>query len=145
LAEAPERNLALFQEMYRRFPFFRALLSNVEMTLAKADLPIARRYVEGLASVGPVWEALEREYEKTVEVLLRITGQPTLLADNPTLQRSIGLRNPYVDPLSYLQVELLARRRALDPASAPERERELLDDALKLSVNGIAAGMKNTG
>jgi phosphoenolpyruvate carboxylase len=142
LAEAPDRHLALFQEMYRRFPFFRALLSNVEMTLAKADLPIARRYVEGLvppeAGLGPVWEALTAEFETTRRVLLQITGQPELLADNPTLRRSIAVRNPYVDPLSYLQVELLARRRA---GGSDER----LDDALKLSVNGIAAGMKNTG
>ncbi|MDB5101589.1 MAG: Phosphoenolpyruvate carboxylase [Cyanobacteria bacterium RYN_339] len=145
LAEAPERHLALCQEMYRSFPFFRALLSNVEMTLAKADLPIARRYVEGLvppeSGLNEVWQGLEAEYERTCRVLLAITGQPTLLADNGTLRRSIEVRNPYVDPLNYLQVELLARRREQEL----ESERALLDDALKLSVNGIAAGMKNTG
>ncbi len=145
--EAPEKHLAVLRDMYARFPFFRVLVANVEMTLAKADLPIARRYVEGLGehpAKDRIWVAIEAEYERTEAMLLRITGQAELLAGNPALQRAISLRNPYVDPLSYLQVDLLRRRRALGEGGA-EADRERLDDALKLSVNGIAAGMKNTG
>lgn len=145
--EAPERHLALLRDMHARFPFFRVLLANVEMTLAKADLPIAHRYVEGLVdhpARDRIWAVIEAEYARTEAMLLRITGEDELLAGNPPLQRAISLRNPYVDPLSYLQVELLRRRRALGDGGA-EAERAALDDALKLSVNGIAAGMKNTG
>ncbi|MFP5501586.1 MAG: phosphoenolpyruvate carboxylase [Candidatus Sericytochromatia bacterium] len=140
--EAPDRNMTLLKDMYQRFPFFRSLLNNVEMTLAKADLPIARHYFERLVEQQPamrrIWELLEAEYARTEAVVLAITGADELLAENPTLQRSIAVRNPYVDPLSYIQVELLARRRAGEDGAA-------LSDALKLSVNGIASGLKNTG
>ena len=146
--EAPERHLELFRDMYRRFPFFRALIGNVEMTLAKADLAIAHRYVEGLvppeAGLREVWDGLAEEYARTKRMVLAVTGRDELLAELPTLRRSIALRNPYVDPLGYVQVELLARSRALDP-QAGAAEREALAAALMLSVNGIAAGMKNTG
>lgn len=145
--EAPERHLGVLRDMYARFPFFRVLLANVEMTLAKADLPIARRYVEGLGAHPArerIWAAIEAEYGRTETMLLLITGQTELLAANAPLQRTISLRNPYIDPLSYLQVELLRRRRS-QGEGGDEADRARLDDALKLSVNGIAAGMKNTG
>ena len=145
--EDPDRHLAVLRDMHARFPFFRVLLANVEMTLAKADLPIARRYVEGLGEhpeQDRIWTAIEAEYARTEAMLLRITGQEELLAGNAPLQRAISLRNPYVDPLSYLQVELLRRRRSLGEGGEAA-DLEALDDALKLSVNGIAAGMKNTG
>jgi phosphoenolpyruvate carboxylase len=142
--EDPEARLALLQDMYRRFPFFHALTSNVEMTLAKADLTIARHYVEGLVTDVDlrerIWGLIADEHRRAEAMVLRITGERALLDATPTLQRSIAVRNPYVDPLSYLQVELLRRFREQDD-HAPA----LLEHALKLTVNGIAAGMKNTG
>lgn len=137
----PERHLAVLRDMYARFPFFRVLISNVEMTLAKADLPIARRYVEGLGTLEArerIWAAIAAEHARTEAMILQISGQDELLTGNEPLARAIALRNPYIDPLSWIQVELLKRRRAVEADEA-------LDDALKLSVNGISAGMKNTG
>ncbi|MNS56139.1 Phosphoenolpyruvate carboxylase [compost metagenome] len=142
--EDPAARLALLREMYARFPFFRALVSNVEMTLAKADMAIARHYVERLVEDATVrdriWALLEAEFHRSVSMVLLITGEEALLDQMTTLQRSIAVRNPYVDPLSYLQVELLRRLRAGDTEN-----RDLLEHALKLTVNGVAAGMKNTG
>lgn len=142
--EEPEARLALLQDMYRRFPFFHALTSNVEMTLAKADLTIARHYVERLVADEAlrerIWGLIEGEHRRAEAMVLRITGERALLDATPTLQRSIAVRNPYVDPLSYLQVELLKRFRAHD-----DSDPDVLEHALKLTVNGIAAGMKNTG
>jgi phosphoenolpyruvate carboxylase len=142
--EDPAGRLALLQDMYARFPFFRALVSNVEMTLAKADMAIARHYAECLVGDAAVrdriWGLLEAEYHRSVSMVLLITGEEALLDQMTTLQRSIAVRNPYVDPLSYLQVELLRRLRAGDTG-----DRDLLEHALKLTVNGVAAGMKNTG
>ena len=114
------------------------------MTLAKADIGVARLYAR-LAD-GPrgaeIWERIEAEHERTVRLLLRVTGRDHLLDGLPVLQRSIALRNPYVDSLSELQVRLLARLRAL-PAEDPARA-ELLR-LVQLTINGIAAGVRNTG
>lgn len=142
-APDPQRRLEVLRAMAREFPFFRALLSNVEMTLAKADMAIAKRYVAVLAgedsSVRALWDSLESEYERCVRVVLRILEQSELLAQQPTLRRSIAVRNPYVDPINYLQLELLRRQRSQAQSD------EALLDALKLSVSGIAAGLRNTG
>jgi phosphoenolpyruvate carboxylase len=132
------------QAMYHGWPFFQAVIDNLEMALAKADLEVTERYVVVLAP-GPDAERLMRqlqaEFERATRAVLRITGSARLLDQHPVLQRSIGRRNPYVDPLNYLQVDLLHRyRSAHDPAD----DEELLH-ALLLSVNGIAAGMRNTG
>ena len=114
------------------------------MTLAKADIGVARLYA-ALArgpGAGSIWERIEAEHARTVRLLLRVTGRDRLLDGLPILQRSIDLRNPYVDSLSELQVRLLARLRAL-PADDPGRG-ELLR-LVQLSINGIAAGVRNTG
>jgi phosphoenolpyruvate carboxylase len=125
-------------EMASRWPFFRTVLDNVEMVIAKTDLAIAARYAE-LASPDvrkSVWPAIRAEHKKTKAWVLRLTQSRKLLERNPALARSIQLRNPYVDPLNLIQVELVRRKRAGDPnASRP----------LLLTVNGIAAGMRNTG
>ncbi|MDN5932933.1 MAG: phosphoenolpyruvate carboxylase, partial [Pseudonocardia sp.] len=125
----------------RGWAFFTNLLGNVEMTLAKTDLRIARRYVSAL--VEPEYQGtldvIEREYEHTVREVLRCTGAPELLAGRPVLQRTLQVRDAYLEPLHHLQVELLGRRRATD-----DPEPELLR-ALLLTMNGIAAGMRNTG
>ena len=120
--------------------FFDTLLDDAEMVLAKTDLPIAARYA---ALAGPAlahhFEAIRAEYERTVEWVLRLRGHRQLLDGDPTLQRSIRLRNPYVDPMSLIQVELLQRWRE---QGRPEGE---LLDALFATVNGIAQGLQNTG
>ncbi len=114
------------------------------MTLAKADIGVARLYARlarGRAA-DSIWERIEAEHGRTVRLLLRVTGRDRLLDGLPILQRSIDLRNPYVDSLSELQVRLLGRLRALPPDD-PTRP-ELLR-LVQLSINGIAAGVRNTG
>jgi phosphoenolpyruvate carboxylase len=128
----------LLAEMYRKWPFFRAVIENVEMVLAKSDMGIAERYAE-LAEPDAravVWPKIRAEHARTVHWVKRIQGTRRLLDGNPALKRSIQLRNPYVDPMSFLQVELLRRRSAGD---------ERVDRALLLTLNGISAGMRNTG
>jgi phosphoenolpyruvate carboxylase len=133
--------LDLLREMEREWPFFAALLSNAELALAKADPRIAERYV---AMVQPpalrdrVWSCVRTEYERTREMILAITDQPVLLDRDKVLQRSIERRNPYVDPLSFIQLELLRRFRE-DGTS------ELFLRPVLLTINGIAGALKNTG
>ncbi len=134
----------LVREMRAEWPFFAALLSNAEMACAKADLAIGRRYAE-LWEDAPVrdriWDAIEAEFALTRAELLTVTGGERLLDREPVLQRSIDRRNPYVDPLSFVQLELLRRSRA-----APEDERAGdLARVSALAVNGIASGLRNTG
>ncbi len=132
--------------MYRDWSFFRSTLSNVEMALAKADFQIARQYADRLASRRgrAIFEELEREYRRTTKILLRITGQKFLLEKTPVLRRSIDVRNPYVDPMSYLQVELLGRYRKARGKGGPASRKDLLY-AILLTINGIASGLRNTG
>jgi len=128
----------LLAEMYRQWPFFRAVVENVEMVLAKSDMGIAERYAD-LADAdarSAVWTKIRSEHARTVQWVKRIQGNRRLLDGNPALKRSIQLRNPYVDPMSFLQVELLRRRSAGD---------ERVERALLLTLNGISAGMRNTG
>lgn len=130
--------------MYRRWPFFASLLDNAELSLAKADLGTFRRYAD-LAD-GPdaatIRGMIEAEHARSVRLLLLVTGQDRLLAGHPTLARSIELRNPYLDALSAVQVELLGRLR--DPSLAP-REAAALRAVIGATINGVAAGLQNTG
>jgi phosphoenolpyruvate carboxylase len=145
----PRENLRLLREMYSEWPFFHSTISNIEMTLAKADFQIARQYALRTLDRGlgrRIFRMLEEEYERACRVTLQITGERRLLDQSPALQRSIAVRNPYVDPLSFLQVELLARRRQRDRKAEPsDGDREKLLYATLLTINGIAAGMRNTG
>lgn len=131
-------------DLYRESPFFAGVIDVVEMALAKADMQVAMRY----ASLAPrpharrIWRAVRAEYRRTAAAVLRLTGRARLLDASPTLQRSIALRNPYVDSLSELQVLLLGRLRAMDPDD-PGRER--LRRLVQLTVSGVAAGLQNTG
>jgi phosphoenolpyruvate carboxylase len=131
----------VLQEMNRDWPFFAAVLSNAEMALAKADMTIGERYaelVEDATLRDAIWTRIRSEYERTREQLLAVTDQTRLLDRTPVLQRSIERRNPYVDPLSFIQVELLRRLRR-DGAS------EDLVRAMLQTINGIAGGLRNTG
>ena len=143
LAEArAEHGVDLLREMQRTWPFFSTLLANAEMACAKADLHIARRYVELWDDAEPrerIWAALREEYERTCAELLLVSEEERLLDRSPVLQASIDRRNPYVDPLSFLQVELLRRLRSEDG------DAETLQRLSLLCVNGIAGGLRNTG
>jgi phosphoenolpyruvate carboxylase len=135
---AKEDGLALLRRMYREWPFFQTLMDNVTMVLAKSDIAIASRYAAlAPASTRPLWRRIRQEHTRTRRWVKRLTGEGRLLDNNVQLQRSIALRNPYVDPMSFLQVELLKRKR--------EGCGEACDRPLLLSLNGIAAGMRNTG
>ncbi len=156
--EEPGR-LEELQQMYRTWPFLRALLDNLQMTLSKADMHIAQHYatlVDDEELRQRLSDEIQREYERTRRMLLQIVGGKALLDNAPVLQRSIRLRNPYVDPLSHFQVVLLRRLRALggplvldettqQTATGQERERARLTYAVLLTINGIAAGLRNTG
>ena len=121
--------------------FFTNLLGNVEMTLAKTDLRIAEFYVSNLVEPGlqPIFELIKAEHEMTVREVLRLLGTTTLLARHPVLRNTLSVRAGYLEPLHHLQVELLAQRRKVADADAD------LNRALLQTVNGIAAGLRNTG
>jgi len=139
-AQAP-RNAALLREMMTHFPLFSELVRNVELAMAKADLTIARLYaglVEDKNIRNRVFALLEEEFLRTRQVLLSITGEKELLEGNAVLSRSIRLRNPYVDPMSMVQVDLLRRKRGGENT-------DILNYALGATINGIAAGLHNTG
>jgi phosphoenolpyruvate carboxylase len=142
LAQDP-RQLECLREMYEGWPFFRAVIDNLEMSLAKADLSVTERYAAALApgaESAAIMEGLRAEYGRAVSAVRSITRTAHLLDSHPVLQRSISRRNPYVDPLNHLQVDLLREHRSRQEAAPDEALHALL-----LSVNGIAAGMRNTG
>ncbi len=143
-AEAPRKRLKLLQEMHREWPFFATLLSNMDMVLAKSDIAIASRYSE-LVSDKKLREAifprLRAEWESAIAALLKITGQKALLEGNPLLARSIRNRFPYMDPLNHLQIELLKCHRAGPSNSGDERVKR----GIHMTINGIAAGLRNSG
>ena len=131
----------LLQKMVREWPFFRTLLSNMDMVLAKSDLALATRYSELVPDARlrkKIFSAIEAEWHRTVSALALITGEKQLLAGNASLQRSIRHRFPYIDPLHHLQIELVRRSRA---GQADERAKR----GIHISINGIAAGLRNTG
>jgi phosphoenolpyruvate carboxylase len=130
--------------MYRRWPFFRAVLDNAEVSLAKTDLVIARQYaalVESAEVRKKIFGLIEDEYVRSVKLVLAINDRKELLENQPTLAQSIRLRNPYVDPLNYLQIRFLSVWRKAGDSQRTEQLRRLL----ALTVKGVAAGMKSTG
>ena len=135
--------LARLQKMVKVWPFFEDLLAKLEMVCAKNDVDIARAYVEHLGGDINLFNSLVTEFERAVDALLVIRGHRELLDDNSVLQSAIALRNPYVDPLSALQISLLQRKRAAEKGNA--RSIEKISDALATTLSGIAQGLRNTG
>jgi phosphoenolpyruvate carboxylase len=133
--------LSRLQQMYQTWPFLQALLSNMDMVMAKTDFSIASRYaalVKDEALRNTIFSEIQREFHETSEALRAITGQSEFLQSNPTLARSIRERSPYMDPLNHLQVELLRRFRHGNDDEAVKR-------AIYLTINGVAAGLRNSG
>lgn len=140
-----EENLKIMQEMYEKFSFFTSLIDSLQMAIAKADMNIAHEYAhmsKNDEARQRIFKLIKEEFKLTSELILKITGQKEILDNVPVIQESIRLRNPYVDPLSYLQVQLLSELRGLREQG--EDNAELLREVL-LTINGIAAGLRNTG
>ncbi len=143
--KAHKERLALLQKMHKQWPFFRTLLSNLDMVLAKSDLAIAARYVDLVEDkkLGKkIFGLIQAEWQRTNDTLSLITGDKQRLASNPSLARSIEHRFPYLDPLNHLQVELMRRYRHRvegDPGN------ERVQRGIHISINGVAAGLRNTG
>ena len=139
-----DEQLGLLRRMYSEWPFFKALMSNVQMTLAKADMDIAHEYAQlsGAASAPSIYATIAAEYARTLKGVLTVTGLEAPLAENEALSLSLSRRKPYLDPLSHIQVRLLRRYRN---ESLWEEDRARWLSALMRSINAIASGMRNTG
>ncbi|MGC2780003.1 MAG: phosphoenolpyruvate carboxylase [Bradyrhizobium sp.] len=141
IAENPEQGMPFLRELYREWPFFRMLLSNMDMVLAKSSIAIASRYAELVPDEAlreQIFGRIRREWNLVIETLLDIMGQERLLQGNPLLERSVRNRFPYLDPLNHVQVELLKEHRAQNPDEQVLR-------GIQLTINGISAGLRNTG
>nr|WP_041757474.1 phosphoenolpyruvate carboxylase [Bradyrhizobium sp. ORS 278] len=141
IAENPEQGMPFLRELYQEWPFFRMLLSNMDMVLAKSSIAIASRYAELVPDEAlreQIFGRIRREWNLVIETLLDITGQERLLQGNPLLERSVRNRFPYLDPLNHVQVELLKEHRAQNPDEQVLR-------GIQLTINGISAGLRNTG
>ena len=137
----PAEGMSILQAMYGEWPFFQTTLSNMDMVLAKSDIAIASRYAELVPERelrDEIFQQLRSEWQTSIDMLLAITGQQALLEHNPLLARSIRNRFPYIDPLNHVQIELLKRYSAGD---ADER----VVQGIHLTINGIAAGLRNSG
>jgi phosphoenolpyruvate carboxylase len=141
IAEHPDKGMPFLKELYREWPFFRMLLSNMDMVLAKSSIAIASRYAELVPDEAlreKIFGRIRREWHASIESLLDIMGQDRLLQSNPLLERSVRHRFPYLDPLNHVQVELLREHRAQNPDEQVLR-------GIQLTINGISAGLRNTG
>src|SRR6266481_4564250 len=141
MAEHPDKGMPFLKELYREWPFFRTLLSNMDMVRAKSSIAIASRYAELVPDVAlrdSIFGRIKREWNLSIETLLDIMGQDRLLQGNPLLERSIRNRFPYLDPLNHVQVELLKEHRAQNPDEQVLR-------GIQITINGISAGLRNSG
>jgi len=141
LAEHPDKGMPFLRELYREWPFFRSLLSNMDMVLAKSSIAIASRYAELVPDEAlreNIFNRIRHEWQSSIDKLLDIMGHDRLLQDNPFLERSIRNRFPYLDPLNHVQVELLKEHRTHSPDERVLR-------GIQLTINGISAGLRNSG
>src|SRR6202158_5156026 len=141
IAEHPDKGMPFLKELYREWPFFRMLLSNMDMVLAKSSIAIASRYAELVPDVAlreKIFGRIRQEWHASIDMLLNIMGQERLLQGNPLLDRSIRNRFPYLDPLNHVQVELLKEHRAQNPDEQVLR-------GIQITINGISAGLRNSG
>ena len=139
-------DMALLREMYADWPFFKSIMDNVESSLIKADMDIAALYAELVpdqALAEKLFGEIRAEYQRTCQAVLTISGHREMMDSDPLTKESVRLRNPYIDPLNYIQVEMLRRLRALPDPNSPEAQP--LRDVIVLTINGIAAGLRNTG
>jgi phosphoenolpyruvate carboxylase len=127
--------------LYRDWPFFRAVIDNAELALAKADIDIARCYSELAGGDSQIMDLLEAEFERSRASVLALTGRKVLLEGQPWLERSIRVRNPYVDPLNLIQVETFRRLRA----AGDDNELDIYWRLLRMTIQGVAAGLRTTG
>jgi phosphoenolpyruvate carboxylase len=137
---------ALLREMYKGWPLFNTMLNNTEMSLLKADMGIASLYVDLVPDKelgSQMFSTIRAEYDRTRDVVLSISGHADLLEEEPVTQNAVQLRNPYVDPLNYIQVEMLRRIRALPDQEGEEAQS--IREVISITINGIAAGLRNTG
>ncbi len=143
-----EKGLEELRQMYRQWPFFTSLINNLQISLAKTDLYIAQLYCEVVANEAlrdRIHQAIAQEHERAVAAVLDITDSKELLDFHKVLKESIRLRNPYVDPLNYIQVRFMEEKNKLGDSPAHDAKRAKIDEILLLTVNGIASGMKSTG
>jgi len=141
-AEAKEENFALMKEMYEKWPFFRNTIDNLQLALVRTDIVTAKEYVKLVKDQEAgmrIFKNIEAEYEKTKEMALRIAGDEVLLEQIPHIQDSAAKRNPYMEPLNFLQVVLIKELREADEPSEELKLQTLL------TINGISAGLRNTG
>jgi phosphoenolpyruvate carboxylase len=141
IQQHPDKGMPFLQELYREWPFFRMLLSNMDMVLAKSSIAIASRYAELVPDVAlreKIFGRIKAEWHSAIDTLLKIMEQERLLQGNPLLDRSIRNRFPYLDPLNHVQVELLKEHRAQNPDEAVLR-------GIQITINGISAGLRNSG
>ena len=134
--------------MYRRWPYFRTVIDNLEQVLAKTDLHIGARYAElakNVESASGVFLRIEKEFQRTIRAVRDISGERQLLARDPVLREALDLRTPYLDILSYLQVELLERKHTGQRIEEGAEDLERVERAIHMTINGIAAGLRNTG
>ena len=139
-------DIGLLREMYANWPFFKTIIDNVESSLVKADMEIAALYTELVpdrALAEKLFGEIRAEYERTCQAVLSISGHDEMMDSDPLTKESVRLRNPYIDPLNYIQVEMLRRLRALPDPKSPEAQP--LREIIVLTINGIAAGLRNTG
>jgi len=136
-----EGRIELLRELYQKWPFFQTVLSNMAQVLAKTDLGLAARYAELVEDESlrkRVFDKITAEHRRSINAHKLITGQDNLLADNPSLARSVFNRFPYLEPLNHLQVELLRRYRSGD-------DDELVQRGILLTMNGLASALRNSG
>jgi phosphoenolpyruvate carboxylase len=139
-------DLSLLREMYDGWPFFKTLLANAEMSLLKADMDISALYVDLVPNrklADRIFSTIRAEYERTKDALLSITQHSNLLELEPVIRQAVQLRNPYIDPLNYIQVETLRRLRSLSDLESAEAD--ALREVMAITINGIASGLRNTG